>query len=86
MLTKSHRKTIARAGLMLALATTSASTAAVASADTGPLPGGCHMVSNSDPTTTGLDQMMANASSTGAKNMISMLYTFYPSKEFCGVV
>jgi hypothetical protein len=74
-----HRNSIARLGLLAALATAGASSAPVASADTGQPQrgGGCHMLSG--PSTTGGNQMMANADGTGAQNMAAML-----SKFSCG--
>ena len=71
-----HRKAIARLGLLAALATAGASSAPVATADTGQPQqgGGCHMLSS--PSTTGGNQMMANASGNSAQNMAAMLTKF----------
>ena len=70
------RKAIARLALLAALATAGASSAPVATADTGQPQqgGGCHMLSS--PSTTGGTQMMANASGNGAQNMAAMLTKF----------
>jgi hypothetical protein len=80
--TTTHKKTIARLALATVLAA-GAISAPVATADTGQPQqgGGCHMVFSSG--TTGLNQMMANASGTGAHNMVAMLSKF-SSQQFCG--
>jgi hypothetical protein len=80
--TATHRKAIARLALPIVLAA-GVITAPVATADTGQPQqgGGCHMVFS--PGTTGLDQMMGNASDTGAQNMKDMLSEF-SDLRFCG--
>jgi hypothetical protein len=83
MLTRSHRMLTAKHGAVLALAMISVSAGSVASADSGQPQqgGGCHMVFS--PSTTGLNQMMGNASSTAAQNMVAMLSKF-SNQQFCG--
>jgi hypothetical protein len=74
MSTTTHSKGIARSALAIVLAV-GAISAPVATADTGQQQGGgCHMLSS--PSTTGGNQMMANASGTGAQNMAAMLTKF----------
>jgi hypothetical protein len=89
MLGMRRREPIAMAGLVIALAASSASAnAATARADTGQPQGGggCHMVSSlvGIQNFTGLDHMMAgSANGNGAANMQKMLALFSPD-PFCG--
>jgi hypothetical protein len=75
MRTTTHNRAIARLALPIVLAA-GGITAPVASADTGQPQqgGGCHMLSS--PSTTGGNEMMANASGTAAQNMGAMLGKF----------
>ncbi len=88
MLGMRRREPMAMAGLVIALAASSASAnVATARADTGqPQGGGCHMVSSlvKIQNFTGLDHMMAgSANGNGAANMQQMLALFSPD-PFCG--